>query len=182
MLALVDVEQITTPTDWLDLIANVAVEFFPTFEQSDGGNYPLGKLKYESGGAVGPDECCLGVLGLDIINWFVTTEPWPTQRPPTGPIANNTNRGAMRVNLHYVTCVTGPTSTGGPPDAAVALREQADLTNLGWGLYNAYLTAEGTLWRKHFGAARVGSFSRKPVAGGCSGFTIDFTCQLPAFC
>ena len=153
-------------------------------EYIDGGKeyYPgIGKIKYEAGAAVGPDEACAGVLCLDAVTGQATIEPWPTPRQPSGPTLPCGAAASMIVTVKYVTCVTTMSTTGAPPPEAKAKAEQLALMDLGWDVWSGLLDQE-RVWAKRYGTARVGTLSRLPDVGGASGFSTSMTCKIATRC
>jgi hypothetical protein len=170
------VERVTKPSDWLHAVEDVA-----TTAISGVDPYKVGKVKYEAGAQVGPDEACLGVLAIDVVTWVVTAEPWPRPRQPSEPRNPVGEALVMNVNVKYVTCVTGPNAQGGPPAAATAAAEQVGIMDLAWVVFTAFLDAEA-VWAKHLGIARANRATRLPDVGGASGFQMDVQCKLAAHC
>ena len=127
---------------------------------------------------------CLGVLALDMQSTFHAGEPWPTQRAPSAPFVGPTDSIGVTINLRYVTCVPGPTSSGGAPNAAAAAAEQFAIMDLGFGLWRDSIRQTDKVWRKTngFGPINVGTLTRLPVSGKGSGFVIPFTCKISMAC
>lgn len=182
------VQRIEKPSDWVQAITEYAEAFINAYDPSGGedgpGKFKVGKKKFEVGGAVGPDEVCLGVLAMDMQNVFHSGEPWPSQRPPSAPFVGSTDSVGVVINLRYVTCVPGPTNQGGAPPEAAAAAEQFAIMDLGWALWRDSVNHADKFWRKTtgFGPVNVGMLTRLPVQAKGSGFVIPFTCKLSMRC
>lgn len=188
---------ITKPSDWLAAIEVVVTGAITTYglDGSDptltAGEFKVGLVKYRPGAGVAVDETCKGALALDVVDWYATMDPWPTPRNPammkSEPCGSAT---AMTVVLRYVSCISSPTSPGGPPPADKERAEQLALMDLGWHVYRTLLLAEqrrkttdtsgGELHA--LGTTRVGRATRLPIEGGGSGFTMPVQCKLGKIC
>lgn len=164
-----------TPADWLRVIEYTAASTIEAF----GGDqrYPVGKVKYEVGGAVGPDEVCQGVLAIDVANWTPTGDPWPSPRRNDGPAEPCGMAVAMNVVVRYITCVPAMQPSGAPPDATRAAEAHLDIMDLAWAVFEAFLASEKPYQRK-YGTYRAGLLNRLPDAAGGTGFTMQIACKL----
>ena len=164
-----------TPGDWLRVIEYTAASTITAFGSDE--RFKVGKVKYEVGGAVGPDEACLGVLCLDVANWTATGDPWPNPRRPDGPSEPCGAAVSMNVVLRYVTCVPSMQTSGAPPAEAAAAAAHLDIMDLAWAVFEAFLSAEKP-YQRSYGRFRTGLLNRLPDGAGASGFTMQIACKL----
>lgn len=169
------IERVSKPSDWLTVVEEWATKFIAEYPDD---KFKVGKVKYEPGGAVGPDELCKGVLTLDVQGWYVAGEPWPTQRPPSAPFVGETDSTALTIVLRYVSCIEGMGASGAPVAEAKGKAQQKALMDLGWATWRDAVATADKVWRKHFAAVNIGNLSRLPDAGNGTGFTFNLVCKL----
>lgn len=184
-------QRIARPSDWVRAITVLAHAAITSYEADSNGVGPFAveKVKYRIGGGAGPDERC-GTLAIDGSTWFPTTDPWPRPRDPAGPAAPCGTATSLNVIVRYVSCVSGPTDGGSAPPEAKEARQQLDLMDLAWHVFERFLLAEqarrpslpGSGVLAALGTTRVGTASRLPVDGGGSGFSMPVQCKIGQGC
>jgi len=165
-----------SPSAWAQRLAADATSFIVA------NKYGVAHVFYQSGGGVGPDECCAGAVAVDVVNWTATDENWPDPRRPSGRADPCGGGVVVNINLRYLTCVTTLDASGKMPDDLTRKTQQIGLMDLGYGLWADLLSKETGVWQRTNGTMRVGTLTRLPDNGGCAGFGIGIQTKILQAC
>lgn len=170
-----------TPYEWMqDILACV----ISGISQTPGG--APSPSRAEIGNMVGePSVCpCDGAVLINGSDIYLTDEQWPNPTRETDRPLPCAYSSAMRITAMYRKClnVEGDGQGNAPPVTRVNA-EAAELWAIGNSVWqHAICCAHGDDgWARTAGFGRVRVGRLQPVArgGGCSGFNISFTVEIP---